>query len=86
MAYIERLMQQQALGALPGLFANTRVVVNSNLPGMAPGWEQVAKFRFETVSESKYTRHKEGYSQWQELGRELGELTQPLFERATTDG
>lgn len=86
MAYIERLMQQQALEAFPGSFANTRVVVNSNLPGLAPGWEQVAKFRFETVSERKHTHHKEGYSQWVEQGRELGGLTTPLFERATTDG
>ena len=86
MAYVERLMQQQALEALPGPFANTRVVVNSNLPGMATGWEQVAKFRFETVSQRKLTIRKDEYSQWQEQGRELGELTQPLFERATTDG
>lgn len=59
---------------------------NSNLPGLAPGWEQAAHFRFEAIVENKHEFRKEGYFQWMEDSKELGSAVQPLFERSTTDG
>lgn len=81
-----RLVTERASSALTGPVANTRVVVNSNLPGLAPGWEQIAHFRFEATVEKKHEFRKEGYFQWMEDSKELGSAVQPLFERSTTDG
>ncbi|MGP9665838.1 toxin VasX [Halomonas sp. AOP22-C1-8] len=84
--HAENLIAEQAANRFSGPIANTRVVVNSNLPGLAPGWEQVAHFRFEQTTEYKHEFRKDGYSQWIEDGKELGDMVQPLFERSTTDG
>lgn len=62
------------------------MVVNSNLPGLAPGWQQVAFFRFEQITEYKHEFRKDGYSQWMKEGTELSDMVPPLFERSTTDG
>ncbi|WP_197030791.1 hypothetical protein [Halomonas sp. BC04] len=86
MGYVDRLVAQQALAQSPGLAANTRVVINSNLPGLAPGWEKIALFRCTITTEKKHEFRKDGYSQWLEEKSELGEPLSPLFERATTDG
>ncbi|MBF8221912.1 toxin VasX [Halomonas sp. 328] len=86
MAYTDRLMAQQALVQSSGPSANTRVVINSNLPGLAPSWEQVALFRCRVVTERKHEFRKDGYSRWLEEQSEVGEPITPLFERATTDG
>lgn len=84
--HAENLIAEQAVSRFSGPVANTRVVVNSNLPGLAPGWEQIAHFRFEQTTEYKHEFRKDGYSQWIEDGKELGDRVQPLFERSTTDG
>ncbi|BBI53356.1 hypothetical protein HORIV_57770 [Vreelandella olivaria] len=84
--HAENLIAEQAVSRFSGPVANTRVVVNSNLPGLAPGWEQIAHFRFEQTTEYKHEFRKDGYSQWVEDGKELGDRVQPLFERSTTDG
>ncbi|MBR9905644.1 MAG: hypothetical protein GYB15_18480, partial [Gammaproteobacteria bacterium] len=84
--HAENLIAEQTARRFSGPIANTRVVVNSNLPGLAPGWEQVAHFRFEQTTEYKHEFRKDGYSQWIEKDKELGDVVQPLFERGTTDG
>lgn len=84
--HAENLIAEQAASRFSGPIANTRVVVNSNLPGLAPGWEQIAHFRFEQKTEYKHEFRKDGYSQWIEEDKELGDRVQPLFERSTTDG
>lgn len=84
--YITRLQAEHALLSKLGPLANTRVVVNSNLPGLVEGWQQVARFRVERITERDYTSHREGYSRWVEKDRQLGAPLEPLFERATTDG
>ncbi|MBZ5488995.1 hypothetical protein HW452_15835 [Halomonas aquamarina] len=84
--HAENLIAEQAASRFSGPIANTRVVVNSNLPGLEPGWEQNAHFRLEQTTEYKHEFRKDGYSQWIEDGKELGDVVQPLFERSTTDG
>lgn len=84
--YLTRLQAEHALLGELGPLANTRVVVNSNLPGLVEGWQQVARFRVERITEREYTSHREGYSRWVEKDRQLGAPLEPLFERATTDG
>ncbi|MCE8002274.1 toxin VasX [Billgrantia ethanolica] len=86
MAYVDRLMAQQALAQTQDSVANTRVVVQSNLPGLATGWSQAAQFRFQIVTEYKYEHRRDGYSQWIEENSRIGNPITPLFERATTDG
>lgn len=86
MEYVDRLMAQQTLAQSTGPVANTRVVVQSNLPGLAPGWNQVAKFRFQVVTERKHEFRKDGYSEWLREESSIGGPVEPLFERATTDG
>ena len=66
------LPTERASSALTGPVANTRVVVTRNLPGLAPGWEQIAHFRFEATVEKKHEFRKEGYFQWMEDSKELG--------------
>ncbi len=75
--HAENLIAEQAASRFSGPSANTRVVVNSNLPGLAPGWEQIAHFRFEQTTEYKHEFRKDGYSQWIEEGKELGDMVQP---------
>ncbi|EPC00635.1 hypothetical protein L861_12645 [Litchfieldella anticariensis FP35 = DSM 16096] len=84
--YVESLAAENALCNVPGPLANTRVVVKSNIPGLAEGWEQVAKMRFQIVTERKYEYRKDGYSQWMEERRRWSDPVPPLFERSTTDG
>lgn len=84
--YVTRLIAQQTLSQATGPVANTRVVVQSNLPGLASGWNQVAKFRFQVVTERKHEYRKDGYSEWLREESSIGGPVEPLFERATTDG
>lgn len=85
-SYLTRLQTEHALLGELGPLANTRVVVNSNLPGLVEGWQQVARFRVERITEREYTSHREGYSRWIEKDQQLGAPLEPLFERATTNG
>ncbi len=62
------------------------MVVQSNLPGLAPGWNQVAQFRLQVVTERKHEFRKDGCSDWMKEDIVIGNPIEPLFERATTDG
>ncbi len=65
--------------------ANTRIVVESNLAALAPGWEKVVRIRRRARIERWST--SQFLPGWLPDGQELaGYDTPPLFERATVHG
>ena len=84
--YGERLMAEDSLRHVSGPFANTRVVVKSNIPGLVEGWQPAVRLRFRIITEREHNHHKAGYSTWLEREQRWSDLIPPLFERHTADG
>lgn len=84
--HVDRLTAEHDLRHVPGPFANTRVVVKSNIPGLAEGWNQIAHLRLRIITERKQEYRREGYFEWRQRESRWSEPVAPLFERHTADG